>query len=272
MDNWQFDIKKFEQRYVRKLLPGVLGCTLSHQKCYQKFLMTDDPYVMIFEDDLVVARKPDEIRQIIESLKSLYEQEKPIIILFSGWFWWSRMTDVHGVKLGRVIDGFLAQSYLINKAAARLMLEEKPFIVADDWKYFRQKGINIYGVRPRCFEQLWSEETNSSIDYTDFANLSGHWSMKIRVYVQELSRKLMSLIGHFESCAYLDECKVTDYSCIEDSDRKEIAVIKAYIINLERSIDRKEYMKNIMKLLPFISFEFIKAVDGRNVLEQLKER
>lgn len=41
--------------------------------------------------------------------------------------------------------------------------------------------------------------------------------------------------------------------------------MKTYIINLEQSTDRKEYMRRQMKKLPQLNYEFIPAVDGRKM-------
>ena len=49
---------------------------------------------------------------------------------------------------------------------------------------------------------------------------------------------------------------------------KEIVEMKTYIINLEQSTDRKEYMREQMKKLPQLDYEFIPAVDGRKMNEE----
>lgn len=41
--------------------------------------------------------------------------------------------------------------------------------------------------------------------------------------------------------------------------------MKAYIINLKHSIDRRIYMEEQCRKLPFLSIEYINAVDGRSM-------
>jgi len=47
-----------------------------------------------------------------------------------------------------------------------------------------------------------------------------------------------------------------------------IVEMKTYIINLEQSTERKEYMRQQMKKLPQLDYEFIPAVDGRKMNEE----
>ena len=44
--------------------------------------------------------------------------------------------------------------------------------------------------------------------------------------------------------------------------------MKTYIINLEQSTDRREYMRQQMQKLPQLDYEFISAVDGRVMSEE----
>ena len=43
--------------------------------------------------------------------------------------------------------------------------------------------------------------------------------------------------------------------------------MKTYIVNLESSPERKEYMENLLKDIPALEYEFIKAVDGRKLIQ-----
>ena len=39
--------------------------------------------------------------------------------------------------------------------------------------------------------------------------------------------------------------------------------MKTYVVNLEKSTDRKKYMTRLLADQPFLDVEFINAVDGR---------
>lgn len=44
--------------------------------------------------------------------------------------------------------------------------------------------------------------------------------------------------------------------------------MKAYIINLKKSVDRKKYMQEQLEKMFFLSAEFVEAVDARGMTER----
>ena len=42
----------------------------------------------------------------------------------------------------------------------------------------------------------------------------------------------------------------------------------AYVINLVHAVDRRVYMENVLKDIPSLNYEFIPAVDVRNLSEE----
>lgn len=42
-------------RYTRQLTPAEIGCFLSHRKCWETLLASDENYAVIIEDDLVIS-------------------------------------------------------------------------------------------------------------------------------------------------------------------------------------------------------------------------
>ncbi|MCS2386320.1 glycosyltransferase family 25 protein [Bacteroides thetaiotaomicron] len=46
--------------------------------------------------------------------------------------------------------------------------------------------------------------------------------------------------------------------------------MKAYIINLKKSVDRKKYMQEQLEKMFFLSAEFVEAVDARGMTEREK--
>ena len=194
-----FDRRKFFNRYLRNPSNGEIGCTLSHQKCYQKVLDGEENYSFIFEDDLIIN---EDIKEKIELLRPIYDTNKPVIVLFSGWFWFFNRKNVNGIVLGTVFDGFLAQSYIINKAAAKCLYDKQPSILPDDWKSLRKKGVKIFGVIPHPCEQDWGEGLGYSIDHSQKV-VKGHHLQKINIILLILQRKFFEFVKHFESCDYL---------------------------------------------------------------------
>lgn len=145
-----FNEKKFVFYYSRTLLPGEVGTTLSHRKCYERLLSSNDNVALIIEDDITFVKK-ETIYKTLEKCFNYLECNEPRILLLNAKF----NTVDKGTDLGNdyslypVYDGMAATAYLINRSAARMILNiERPYWVADDWYRFRKWGIQIYSIYP----------------------------------------------------------------------------------------------------------------------------
>lgn len=137
-----FDSEKFRLRYAKEVRPGEIGCTLSHQKCYRRLLESKEKCVLILEDDIIVRQNID---FLLPELEKLLITNEPRIVLLSGWYWYLSTKVLKGhYRVANVYDAFLTHAYAINRAAASLIIESRPFIAADDWFYIRKKGVKIY--------------------------------------------------------------------------------------------------------------------------------
>ena len=194
--NVRFDFSAFQKRYLKKVRPGEIGCTLSHQKCYKRLLESNENYALILEDDISVN---GDIREIIEKLSVLLESEQPQIVLLSGWYWFFRSRPFYKqFRLANVYDGFLTHSYVINKSAARLLIESKPGITADDWKYIRRKGVTLKALLPHLIDQNQINGGQSLIQSGENKMMKGVCLRKIRIYWNVIILKGMKLLGYFE--------------------------------------------------------------------------
>lgn len=189
-----FDDLRFKSRNEASARPGEVGCTLSHQKCYRKIIDENEPYVLILEDDIYISNT---IAIIIEKVSNLMQTNVPRIILLSDFFWYTKTAPLIGkYKLATVYNAFLTHSYIINQAAARLMIEERPYIIADDWIYIRKKGIKLNAILPH----LASQKNNGTLPTTVNLNPVGRKSIKWQIlhFRRLLTMKFLLLLGHFE--------------------------------------------------------------------------
>ena len=191
------DIEKSERHYAKKILPGEIGCTLSHQKCYRKVAKSDSlGYVLILEDDIVLKSNLDASCRLIEPF---LQTENPTVILLSGWYWFTGTKKIDSeYKLAKVYNAFLTQSYAMNRAAAKILIEEKPFIRADDWRYIRHKGVEILALLPHVVNQNWSGALPSTF-YEKNPFLKGHLLSKLRIYNRTFFMKVLNVFGHSEA-------------------------------------------------------------------------
>lgn len=191
-----FGVKSCERRYARRILPGEIGCTLSHQICYKRIIKEDLQGALILEDDV---RFIENIERIIYSLEDILNSNIPLVILLSGRYWYKgtkkKLED--GYTLKEVFDAFLTQAYLINNYGARLLLEDKPDFKADDWYEFKKRGLKIYAVNPHVVEENSGKLFLSTIAEEN-AMLKGYIGRKTFIYFRELVKRMYRLVGHFE--------------------------------------------------------------------------
>ena len=191
-----FDVEKSEKHYAKRILPGEIGCTLSHQKCYKKLTQDKDlEYALILEDDIMLKSDLNSAATLAERY---VQTKKPVIVLLSGWFWYTSARSLaSGKKIAKVWNAYLTQSYVINKAAAQVLSEEKPFIRADDWRYIKRKGVKLLALVPHAVNQDWSGSLPSTL-YAENPMLPGHLFSKLRIHFNSLVMRFLNFIGHYE--------------------------------------------------------------------------
>lgn len=192
-----FDRDRFARIYLREVLPGEIGCTLSHQRCYRRLSESAEAYALILEDDIIVQ---ESFETIIPLIEPILDQERPVVVLLSGWFWYGRkrtLSDKH--KLAEVVDGCLTHGYAINRCAARLMQDDMPYYPADAWDVFRRRGVRIYGLCPHPLDQDWGEGFQSTIvDRRPVKNKSVHWLSWLRKKRRVAVQRIFAFFHHFE--------------------------------------------------------------------------
>lgn len=150
-----FDSKKYSQYYGRNVLPGEIGGTLSHRKCYEYLLNTEKSFALILEDD--AHFQSDFLgNDFWTAVEGIMNTEKPLILLLQANASYIGQANFfcRDYTLYPVYKSVCATGYLVNKNAARLLLHEKrPYWVADDWFRFRKWGIVFYCVYPSVILQ-----------------------------------------------------------------------------------------------------------------------
>ena len=119
--------------------------------------------------------------------------------MLSGWYWFgeTKKIDTH-YHVANVYDAFLTHAYIINRAAAALLIEPRPFITADDWFYIRKKGVKICALLPHLIDQDWSGTNPTSINEVKRVTCKGMWKRKFQIRLHSLYLKVLKLVNHFE--------------------------------------------------------------------------
>lgn len=193
-----FDVKRSEKHYNTKITPGEVGCTLSHQLCYRKLLADESlPFVLILEDDIIIK---EDFRHIIPKLTEYMSIDKPRIVLLSGMYWRlpfmaQKVDENHSIV--KTVDALLTSSYLINRCAAKKMLKENLYIKADDWMYFKTKGISVEAIYPHLIDQDWSGRFVTNI-YEKRYFISRNPLILAKIHLHGGLRRAFKLVGLYE--------------------------------------------------------------------------
>lgn len=158
----------FTRWYGRPPSAGELGCTLSHLGTYERILAMQAQFALVLEDDALVM--PEFASMLREAaLHQWMVSDCPRVLLMSEA---DRFLRRSGFKVDarhcvhRVRNAWLAHGYLINRAAARLLLvRQRPIrFLVDDWLDLDMVfGLQVYCVQPPCI-RLHSTSTVSSLD------------------------------------------------------------------------------------------------------------
>lgn len=192
----KFDYRESFKRYGRTLNKGEVGCTLSHRKSYEHLVCSNNNYALILEDDISIIRDLNIICDL--NIDSLMNTPKATILFLSGdyWFW------EKGNNIPSVYSAVGAYAYIINKAAANVILTKKAFTVADDWDYIKTYNIRYFAIRPYLID------ANLNMDILSTDVKQDQWGVKknnmgfyylMRTLILQLTKQVLHYCHHFES-------------------------------------------------------------------------
>ena len=138
----RFDFKKSKKLYGRRLNAGEVGCTLSHRMIYERILGDGLDYALILEDDITFKRDLNSIDW--EEVDKVLRSSRPRALMLSGDFCFYRKKPL--VKIFSAVGTY---AYMINQAGARLIMKKvAPCCVADEWLYYKRKGLRMFALYP----------------------------------------------------------------------------------------------------------------------------
>lgn len=131
------DVPAFERLHGKPPLPGELGCYLSHVRAMQRFLASDQPYLLILEDDVQLG--PD-LPRVVQAL--LAKADEWDVVMLSG------IHSASPLLLGEICDRFRlavplsryagSSCYLLSRRAAQRYLQDLlPMRLPYDHEYDR---------------------------------------------------------------------------------------------------------------------------------------
>ena len=156
----------------RNILPGEIGCALSHYTLYQKMVDEKIQYSCILEDDVVLK---ENFKSTVERVEKWIDTEKSQVILLSN----HTSEPENGEEIRGGAGGLCSDSYIITLPAAKALLKENlPICVpCDHWgRWVRHGTIKLYLSVSSVCTQNWkdfeSNMTNSIQKVSDMSFLS----------------------------------------------------------------------------------------------------
>jgi len=114
VNKWNFD------NLTEKILRGVIGCCLSHLKCYDLISQNDDEYSIIFEDDCAF-RTEEKKKTAQNAINELELPEKFGIIFLNKW---DNKKEERIGNLYRIESAPSTEAYIINREYANILYKE----------------------------------------------------------------------------------------------------------------------------------------------------
>lgn len=143
----------------RKILPGEIGCALSHYKIYKKMISEGVLYTCILEDDVIVN---DRFKMTIDKVESWLDPTKPQVVLLSN----HCNEPENGNEIRAIKTGLCTDAYILTLPAAKALLKENlPLKVpCDHWARWKKQGIiELYMAIPSvCTQNFDDFESNMS--------------------------------------------------------------------------------------------------------------
>ena len=194
-----FDTELSYKRYGRNLSFAEISCSLSHHKCYKEIVKRNLECALILEDDISII---GDINLLID-IEKLVLTPEPMVMFLSGDYWYYNRLSFNGrYDVVSVFDAIGAYAYVINKAAAQLLLNKnpRPSCVADHWALYRSQGIKMKAIYPYVIDAN-IEGLESTIEQRKFGEIRANMSvaMVLRAYWLGIRKRLLYLLGGYVS-------------------------------------------------------------------------
>ena len=123
---------------------------------------------------------------------------EPRVLMLSGDYWFYKKKSI-----ARLFTATGAYAYIINRAAAQIIMDiEPPCCLADDWTYYKRKGLKLYAVNPYLVDANMKMDLLSSDVMQDSWTIDRSRMSKKEVvvgYAVGLLKRLFKAFHHFES-------------------------------------------------------------------------
>ena len=197
--NKLWDEKATYKTYGRTMGGGEIGCALSHRKCYEALLKTEEEMALIVEDDLMW--RTTDIEEVIRKATPFLQTEQATIVLLSGDYWFTSKQKIKGSpwELARIREAVCTQAYIVNRHAAQRMLAMRHQFLADDWFHIKKQGIKLLGIYPHIADQNRKDfQGGVTATYAGTIRKNLSFVKRLHSYYRAIVKRMLVYTGHFE--------------------------------------------------------------------------
>ena len=259
------------------LKPAEIGCFLSHRKALKAFLNNSKkPFAIILEDDVEFVTHP---QTLCEQWLEILNVNSPVMLkLFkrrpiSGKIEWSCVTTTErNSYLDKVVHAKLVplgtQGQVVNRAAAANLLaafEKFSMPVDVAYQHWWHHGVKVLVATPN--------QLNEISQIVGGTNIGGAQDMPFKIKVmRELGRSWfrlkLKIVSAWHYHSWTVKTGVTSCEQGEVQVEEQDGLLNTYVINLERSIDRWQYIHKHLSDLGIVH-QRVDAIDAQlNTLEK----
>jgi glycosyl transferase family 25 len=143
-------LSKYYQRTKKLISPAEIGCTLSHKKALESFLLSAATHALIFEDDVIGS---DELLVQVQLLINKIPDNSVLLLgcqdaLRSTRWHYGKL--LHGTKIYKVCKFshkyvYRSCAYIVTKKSAQSILNRLNHVtLADEWGYLLKNDVDLY--------------------------------------------------------------------------------------------------------------------------------
>lgn len=137
---------------ARRIIPAEVGCALSHQRAYARFLNSSAACALILEDDVLLDRP--RLDAALAYARVHLPADRPTLWLLHGCSLTEGTPEPDALTLRpAAARAWSAAAYLLNRPAAHLLqcANTPVCVLADAWDFFRAQGLDVRWLRPFPF-------------------------------------------------------------------------------------------------------------------------
>ena len=133
-----------------------IGCLLSHYQVYKDFLQSKKETVLVLEDDCQIREDTEEyLHELMKIADKMVSREKPTIF-YLGFCYPVFGKEIQKSGIHYLRSAICTQGYIINKHAAKILIENEVGDAIDRLMRRKKKEILMLGPKKAAINQDWT--------------------------------------------------------------------------------------------------------------------